>query len=301
MGKYGSRQWQQTFTSASNVSGTQTWSKIKPEIKTIIYDNRKKYWQDYIQPLLQQGSLLKLLHLQVYDLTWRSLIYNLPRGVLSFAVRASIDFLPTFSNLRTWGKRTTDKCKLCGNKETLSHVLNSCPVSVEQGRLTWRHNTILYHIINRFKSSFNSFSVYADLPGHSSGGGTIPPDIIITNLKPDMVLLHNDGKSIQLVELTVPFETNTDKAHDRKTSKYSQLAQDLEEKGFKCHLICIEIGSRGLISNDNVQRLQSLFQANRTQLKTLREELSRLALLSSYTIWNARHNAVWENCPYIKC
>ncbi len=301
MHKNGSRQWQQTFTTASDKVSQHSWSKIKPEIKNIIYDDRVSFWQDYIRPLLQQGNLLKLLHLQSSDLTWRSMIYNLPRGVLSFAVRATIDFLPTFSNLRNWGKRTTVNCKLCGNKETLSHVLNSCPVSLEQGRLTWRHNTILSHIIKLFKSSFSSCSIFADIPGHSTGGGTIPPDILVTKLKPDMVVIHDDGVSIDLIELTVPFETNIDKAHEIKQSKYTHLVQDLEEKGFKCQLFCLEIGSRGLISKDNEQRLQSIFQAGKKQMRILREELSRLSLLSSYTIWNARHNAIWEDCPYIKC
>lgn len=116
-----------------------------------------------------------------------------------------------------------------------------------------------------------------------------------------MVILQDDGVSIQIIELTVPLETNIDKAHDRKDSKYAHLVQDLDAKGYICHLYCIEIGSRGLISPDNEQRLKTTFQASTKQVRELKKELSQLTLLSSYTIWNARYNAVWENCSYIKC
>ena len=114
---------------------------------------------------------------------------TLPRGVLSFAVRASIDFSPTLSNLCNWGKRTNANCKLCGNRETLNHVRNSCPVSLEQGWFTCRHNSILSQLIKFDKSKFDAVTVYSDIQGYSNAGGTIPPDILVARLKPDMVVL----------------------------------------------------------------------------------------------------------------
>ena len=90
--------------------------------------------------------------LENMDLTWKSIFFDLPRGVLSFAVWSSIDYLPTFSNLRTWGKRSQTKCKLCGYYEALLHVLNNCTVSLNQGRYTWRHNYILKHMLTALKS-----------------------------------------------------------------------------------------------------------------------------------------------------
>ena len=53
----------------------------------------------FCKSLRSPGNLLKLMHAESLDLAWKSLIYNLPRGVLSFAVRASIDFLPNQSRL----------------------------------------------------------------------------------------------------------------------------------------------------------------------------------------------------------
>ena len=117
------------------------------------------------QSTFQQGELLRLAHLESYDITWKSIIYSLPRGILSFAAQASIDFLPTRCNLKKWGKSTTDNCKLCNCKDTLLHVVNACKVALDQGRYTWRHDSILKCIVKIIKDLRKSVKVYADLPG----------------------------------------------------------------------------------------------------------------------------------------
>ena len=55
-----------------------------------------------------------------------------------------------------------------------------------------------------------------------------------------------------LFELSVPFELNIDKTHDYKTQKYTSLQTDLEENGYDVTLICLEIGSRGFVSQGNI-------------------------------------------------
>ena len=112
-----------------------------------------------------------------------------------------------------------------------------------------------------------------------------------------MCVLHEDGDIIDLVEFTVPFETNIDKAHSRKQSRYADLVDDLNQKGYNCQLYCVEVGSRGLIYyTENEKRRSSIFQASRKEVRTLKKELSNLALVSSYTIWN-----IWGNSPHISC
>ena len=186
------------------------WPKVKKILKDLAANNRLEYWREYIKPLVQQGNMLKLIHLENMDLTWKSIIFDLPRGVLSFAVRSSIDYLPTFSNLRTWGKRSQTKCKLCGNYETLLHVLNNCTVSLNQGRYTWRHNSILKHMLTALKGFIeptnNDLSLFSDIGGYTTTGGTLPVDVIVSKLKPDMVFYNKKDNTVHLVELTVPFE-----------------------------------------------------------------------------------------------
>ena len=110
------------------------WHAIMKTIQDILKQNRSEYLRDYVKPLIQQGRMLEFISAENSDLTWRSIIYDLPRGVLSFAVRSAIDFLPTLSNLSRWGKRTNTRCPLCKNHESLLHVLNNCSIALTQGR-----------------------------------------------------------------------------------------------------------------------------------------------------------------------
>jgi hypothetical protein len=163
------------------LESTTSWIKsgytILPHLISLFsYCNkiRTNEWRQRVQPLSVQGRMLELISDEKSDLRWRSIIYNLPTGVLSFAVRSCIDFLPTFTNLRTWGKRTNAKCKLCHNTQTLLHVLNHCAISLEQSRFTWRHNSILSYLTNELvKLNRNNCAIYADIPGQTITGGTI--------------------------------------------------------------------------------------------------------------------------------
>jgi len=119
---------------AMNATTDTGWSSVRKQIKHQVTNMRHETWSEHQKNLQQQGHMLQLIEEEKCDLTWKSVMYDLPKGILSFAVRASIDALPTFCNLATWGKRTNDKCKLCGNRETLHHVLNNCGVSLQQGR-----------------------------------------------------------------------------------------------------------------------------------------------------------------------
>jgi hypothetical protein len=124
MAKNGIKQWKRNFDAAVESSeSASNWEKVKQKIKDLLFTQRSDFWNAYIRPLIVQGNFLKLIESENSDLTWCSVIYDLPSGVLSFAVRSAIDFLPSFNNLRTWGKRTGVKCKLCPNKETLHYVL----------------------------------------------------------------------------------------------------------------------------------------------------------------------------------
>ena len=277
---------------------------MKKSIKDLVFNQRSAFWKNYIQPLIVQGNFLKLMESENSDLTWRSIIYDLPKGVLSFAVRSAIDFLPTFNNLKTWGKRTNTCCKLCSNKETLHHVLNMCPTSLNQGRFTWRHNSVLYSIVTHLSKAISdntNLKIYSDLSGMSIGGGTIPPNVLPTSQRPDLVLIDDIQKRILVMELTIPFEQNIKDAHDRKMHKYGSLMADLTTAGYKTELYCVEIGSRGLITSDNSTRLNYVFKFTGSKIrKSEVRSLSKTALLCSYALWNCRHEPVWVECPYIK-
>jgi hypothetical protein len=151
-------------------------------------------------------------------------MWNLPHGVLKFALNASIDTLPTFTSLKTWEKRASVNCHLCGNtvKQTLFHVLVHVH-TMDQGRITWRHDSILKHIAGCLKSALEGLGtvkVYCDLEGlQAPDGGLIPALVMAQTQRPDLVILDRSVHGwhrISLVELTCPWDTDADKAKDCK-------------------------------------------------------------------------------------
>ena len=77
-----------------------SWQMTKASVVQTLRSEEKSFWREKIAPLV-------MLEIENGDLTWRSIIYSLPRGVLSFITRAAINCLPTADNLRRWGKNLT--------------------------------------------------------------------------------------------------------------------------------------------------------------------------------------------------
>ena len=87
------------------------------------------------------------------------------------------------------------------------------------------------------------------------------------------IATHHNKKDniIHLVELTVPFESNIQKVHDRKAKKYRDLVSDILDNEFTCDLTCFEIGSRGLVTPENVRNIENISSfANTKPFKSFR-------------------------------
>ena len=132
-------------------------------------------------------------------------------------------------------------------RETLQHVLNSCKVSLNLGKFTWRHDNIVRYICK--KIDLSKCTPSADItPFSLAGGGTIPPPhIMVPSYLPDIVIISDEQMFV--FELTVPFEPNIQAANLRKTQKYSHMVTDISD--MKVNLIPFEIGSRGYFSPEN--------------------------------------------------
>ena len=174
-----------------------------------------------------QGPFLKLLESGNENITWKSIIYDVPSGILSWATKAITDSLATPSNLAKWKKVIDPSCKLCKQtnnvtlKGTLHHILSNCPLMLD--RYQWRHDGVLDFLTSTVKMQNRdnpSTKIYADIEHHKINGGTIPSNIVPTGQRPDLLIVETleEGTKISLVELTVPFERNIDAAIKRKTS-----------------------------------------------------------------------------------
>ena len=212
-----------------------------------------------------------------------------------------IDTLNTNANLCRWGKKISDKCKHCGNKETLHHVLNSCHTALQDGRFTWRHDNLLHYLIDLIHQALKhtEAQIFGDMentPFGKIGISTIPHECTQTTLRPDICVLWKSMRKMLLFELSVPFELNIEKMHEYKTRKYIPLQSDLEENGYDVTLICLEIGSRGFVSQDNEARLKMLLSVidSPVKFKKVRHSLSKLATISSFVIYSAKNEPNWD-------
>ena len=99
---------------------------------------------------------------------------------------------------------------------------------------TWRHNSILSHLAQALVqgNGGGSWTIYADIPGLSLNGGSIPSDVLVTTDRPDLVFLDRSQKTIELFELTCSFEKNIESEFLRKSSKYNELKEDLVKAGW---------------------------------------------------------------------
>ena len=251
-----------------------------------------------------QGDFVSLLQKEKDDVTWKSYIYSVPRGVMSFAMRASTNSLATPDNLARWGKVVDSSCKLCSDSEqpgrkttaTLGHILNSCPNMLE--RYEWRHNSVLAYLYQvMMESKPAGIDIYVDIEGAKVNGGTVPPDIMVTPQRPDMVIVNRNvtPPSVSLAELTCPFTRNIEAANSRKRARYEFLTSDIEEAGFKCNNMPFEIGSRGHVTRNNRITLAELCHMTgvRKPQQVIRN-CSKIVLLGSYTIFNARNSHDWS-------
>ena len=277
---------------------SSNWKKLKPKIKESINQDSSEYWKSVVEPLITQGDTAKLLNECNMNLTWKSIMYSLPKGVLKFAINAAIDSLPSFTNLYRWGKRLSANCPLCQCKGTLFHILNNCSHMLD--RYLWRHNNIIRIIISSLENSqvieSKKAHITADIAGYLVAGGTVPPDVIPTVQKPDIVLNFPSTKKIVLIELTVPFEANIDKSHKLKDDRYASLVSDIKSNGYTCTLVSVEVGSRGLITKANKARLQHLLRTvkSHTKYSDLKTDVSKAALTSSFSIFHSRHEKEWN-------
>ena len=69
-------------------------------------------------------------------------------------------------------------------------------IKIRLEKYTWRHNIVLRSIFNTVKEKgLGNFKVYADIQEHTVAGGTLPPHIVITTQRPDLVAVWEDEKN----------------------------------------------------------------------------------------------------------
>ena len=266
------------------------------------------------------------------DWKWKEILYGLSSSMLSFWLNSVQNTLPDPVNLRRWGKQKTAQCPLCNWKNcTLQHILCSCKVALEQGRISWRHDSLLTNIVKHLKESkvkhdrtvqvcqSESNSIEFVKKGvkpkkrkkpHTCFWGQaddwkilmdtrqkqyhIPPEIASSNLRPDICIHSTKTKKVCFIELTSPAEENITSWRIKKTEKYLELLEEARANGFKAHCRTIEVGARGFVSKPSMN-VFSLFGFNDKEKEKIRKNLSKTAIRCSHFIWINRESKSWSH------
>ena len=118
---------------------------VLPKARTNLYgiDTVRFVGQKLWQSELSLSSLNSL---------WSSAQSKLPTNIFNFSVKYINNTLPTQVNLHKWGLSSSSDCSFCLVHESLLHVVSGCKVYLQQGRYTWRHDSILLFIAKSFQS-----------------------------------------------------------------------------------------------------------------------------------------------------
>ena len=262
-------------------------TKVTDTVKKHMTNKHKEACMEKVKSLVVQGNTLALADAEATDFTWKSHIYDLRAGTLKFLVNAVIDTLPTAVNLKRWKKTSSDKCKLCKGRQTTAHCLNICKVALDTKRFTWRHNNIVNYVVNCLDTT--KFTVFSDIEGHEApGGGTVPPEVCVTNLKPDITIWNKTDNKFDIFELTVPLDRNIEERHMDKTNKYAHFTTDISH--IATSITAFEVSSTGNITSENKKRLKSLHKYCKPGIKQsiFLKNISCLSIYSSYHIWLCR-------------
>ena len=146
--------------------------------------------------------------------------------------------------------------------------------------------------------------IYADVDGAKVNRGTIPPDMVVTIQRPDLVIIDNNTSpgSVFLVELIIPFTGNIEAANTRRRLRYEYLTIDIEEAGYRCSNIPLEV-ARVATLQPGIEKHWFFYICQKFKIRKFQQVIkccSKLALLGSYTIFNVRSAPDWSGSDYLK-
>ena len=182
------------------------------------------------------------------------------------------------------------------------------PTALQDGRYTWRHDSVLLSIFRSLQQLEVTSMIFADFPGlraSEASQSTIPLKIISTSSRPDIVIVHMQTTKVALLELTICGNTldAMNAAHTRKFTKeeYLHLLSDLRRRGWQMKYITIEIDALGHLNPICLSELADNFpMIPLLEWKNILRRGAITAINCSQAIFMARANRQWTGPPYIQ-
>ena len=240
------------WTETSNYKNIQydTYKNTKDVLSTI----RKQHEDKLNHHLISQGSffsnVMKYSTIS-FNSIWSSEQSKLPKNIFNFTIRYINNTLPTRKNLHKWEVSTTSECAFCLSPESLLHIVAGCKTYLNEGRFTWRHDSVLNLFASTLKS-LNYSNLYVDLRGYLS-----PSIITGDTLRPDLVLTI-ENKCIYILELTIGFESNLQTSATRKREKYQDLINKQLNYYEEAKFVNASISSLGVFGETSLDLIEML-------------------------------------------
>ena len=226
---------------------------------------------------------------------------GMPSGQLSFMLKAGSDTLPTPMNIQRYKVQVSSHCKLCQRPQaTTGHIISACPEALEQGKYTWRHDSVLQSLVRSLEKALPNGQIYADLDNmhaQEHPPATIPPNLTATSSRPDIVYIN--GPNITFLEQTINGNSKEamTQARERKQQKqpYLEITNDLHRQGLNVKYDTIEIGALGHSTKDTPYHLyHTIPQVNRLQWQTILDNAGEIAIACSRSLFLARNALEWR-------
>ena len=125
--------------------------------------------------------------------------------------------------------------------------------------------------------------MYADVPGYRN------PAVLFNKSRPDVVLRKNN--TLYIFELTVCFETNTEKSRQYKVDCYQKIEEEVTIPFDSINKYYIEITSLGF-KTKNINNFTKVCNTNNLTIKRLLNKMAETAIRASFYIY-MRRNKPW--------
>ena len=217
---------------------------------------------------------------------WQTLVGRLPNNIICFLRKGLIFCLPNKSNLCRWKIVNDNKCNMCHQTETQLHIFSNCSKYLD--RYKWRHDSILKTILNKLsRSTRNRLEIFADCEEVNY----ICTSEIFEKSRPDIAVVTEN--KVIVIELTVCFDTNTEKSRLYKQNRYHQLRDELLIPHNDFEIIYLEFSTLGFISKSSYVPFNAFLNNLEINQDRCIIKCMETAIRGTYYVF-CRRNKTWE-------
>ena len=302
----------------------------RQQVSAVVSRRQEEEMRAHTVSLGMQGKWTEWDGCSPVILSWKTLINTRAPKFIAFVLNCFTTTVATPELKQLWGYWSFGSCPLCGKpKCSLSHILSGCPVAREQGRFTWRHDSVLnicQPVLENHLTKCNEMEyrgkpitqafVKADstpqkvkrveettsllhgakdwklLIDYDHKKIVFPPTICPTSQRPDIIIWSERSKVVIWAELTCPAEENIRSAQTRKNRRYADLADQVRNAGWTLHDFTVEAGARGCVA-DTFRRFLKKIGLHSRVSRELQKNVAFATARCSYAIYLAASNKFW--------